>query len=847
MQFLLNVSIAATFLVGGFVSAADYQEAAALFRQGDYYASLAIAEAEVERGVWNERWPRLLIECQLTMGRYADAQRTYEAAIERYSSSIPLRLMGGEVYRFNNQPARAEKELEMIMEIVRRSPWRYSDKENLIAIGRYFLQQGEDAKQVLELFFDRARNTNSTYVDAFIATGELALLKNDFALAAKELDQAAKLDPDDPRIAFLQAEAWQSSDSEKAAAMLQRALQLNPNHVDSLLSLAEQAIDAEQFDDAEQKLTQALSINPYHPEAWAYHAVIAHLQGHFEAERMLRKAALSKWESNPNVDHWIGNKLSRHYRFAEAAEYQRRALRKREDFVDAKFQLAQDLLRIGQDEAGWQLADEVFAQDQYNVVAHNLVQLHDSIKAFATLEAPGFLIRMDAREARIYGAEVVALLTEARQTLTEKYDIELEEPTIVEIFPQQKDFAIRTFGLPGGDGFLGVCFGRLITANSPASQSQTPANWKAVLWHEFCHVVTLQKTKNRMPRWLSEGISVYEELQRDKTWGQSMSPTYRGMLLGDSFTPLSELSSAFMRPKSALHLQFAYYESSLAVAFLVEKHGLDVLKKILADLAIGMSMNEALERYIGSLEVIDQQFADYAHEMANRYGKPEAWLRDEEPVVEVKPDDPFAQILAPSPTPFDQQIQLASEAIRERNWEQAIEGLESVAAWFDDETVPIQVLSMQARVYREQQADEQERAVLKRIAERTSDAVDAYRRLIDLSKQAEQWDEVAKYAAQYSSVNPLHPDLQQTIAESADKLEQHEASARARQALLEMNPVDPAGLHFQLAQSLLAIDDQPAALRHVLLALEIAPRYRDAHRLLLRLTETSNQNDIQGE
>ena len=39
---------------------------------------------------------------------------------------------------------------------------------------------------------------------------------------------------------------------------------------------------------------------------------------------------------------------------------------------------------------------------------------------------------------------------------------------IVEIFPQRKEFAVRTFGLPGADGLLGVCFGRVITANSPA-------------------------------------------------------------------------------------------------------------------------------------------------------------------------------------------------------------------------------------------------------------------------------------------------------------------------------------------------------------------------------------------
>src|SRR4029453_5813933 len=163
--------------------------------------------------------------------------------------------------------------------------------------------------------------------------------------------------------------------------------------------------------------------------------------------------------------------------------------------------------------------------------------------------------------------------------LTAKYGLELNDPVIVEIFPKQKDFGVRTFGMPDNPGYLGVCFGSVITANSPASQAGHAANWQAVLWHEFCHVITLQLTRNKMPRWLSEGISVYEELQENATWGQAMSPKYRAMILGDDFVPLAELSAAFLAPKSEVHLQFAYYESSLAVEFLVQKFGLDAVKK----------------------------------------------------------------------------------------------------------------------------------------------------------------------------------------------------------------------------------------------------------------------------
>jgi hypothetical protein len=201
----------------------------------------------------------------------------------------------------------------------------------------------------------------------------------------------------------------------------------------------------------------------------------------------------------------------------------------------------------------WRGLDHFKAYVWSAVVAHNLVTLQENIAKFRTLEEDNFILRMDAREADIYDRRVLDLLKRARRELCAKYDVTLDRPVIVELFPRQQDFAIRTFGLPGGAGFLGVCFGTVITANSPASQGASPSCWEATLYHEFCHVVTLNKTNNKMPRWLSEGISVYEERQADPTWGQTMTPKYREMVLGEGFVPISKLSGAFLSPPSPLH------------------------------------------------------------------------------------------------------------------------------------------------------------------------------------------------------------------------------------------------------------------------------------------------------
>ena len=429
-----------------------------------------------------------------------------------------------------------------------------------------------------------------------------------------------------------------------------------------------------------------------------------------EGEKAHRAAALRHWPANPEVDHLIGLKLSQKYRFAEGEQYQRQALKFDPNYLPAKGQLAQDLLRLGREEEGWKLAGEVYETDGYNVFAHNLVTLQDSLLRFRTLEHSGLLVRMDAREADIYGQRVLALLKRARHDLCAKYDVKLPEPIIVELFPKQEDFAIRTFGLPGGAGFLGVCFGTVITANSPASQSASPSCWEATLWHEFCHVVTLNKTNNKMPRWLSEGISVYEERQADPTWGQVMNPQYREMILGDDLVPVSELSGAFLSPKSPLHLQFAYYESSLVVEYLVQKYGVDILKRVLVDLGVGMPINESLARYTGSIAALDAEFAKFARDKASAMAPQADWSEPELP--RRASAELIAAYVKDHPTKYAALRRLAERLIADGQWQAAKEPLTKMRELFPADGSENGPYALLAQVHRELKETKEERVAL---------------------------------------------------------------------------------------------------------------------------------------
>ena len=831
---LLLLFFLVSFATGA--SAAEYSAAEKLFFAGQYQKCAAMADAEVERGVWNEKWPAILIRCQMELGQYEKAKATFEAAKARFKNSIALRYLGHDVYNFVDDPQLAMQQYAEIVQLVQRAPWRYSSSTDRVVIGRYLLAIGEDAREVLELAFDKAKRSNPRLPDVYIATAELALTKHDYKEAAKSIEQAVELQPTNPQVHFLTARAWESSDSEKTSAAINRALELNKKHVPSLLFQADHLIDGEKYKEASTILAKVLEVNAKHPRAWAYKAVIAHLQGDEASEKSARKRALKTWSTNPYVDHLIGKKLSRNYRFAEGAEYQKRALEFDPNLLMAKLQLSQDYLRLGEEEDGWRLAAEVHDKDGYNVVAYNAVTLRDEMKRFTTLETDRFIVRMDSREARIYGQQVLALLNEAYEFFTDKYEVSLDGPVTVEIFPQQKDFAIRTFGLPGGAGFLGVCFGRLVTANSPSSQGDRPANWRSVLWHEFCHVITLEKTRNKMPRWVSEGISTYEEQEKNDSWGERLNPAYRKMIASDEeLTPVSQLSAAFLNPKSPQHLQFAYFKSALVVRFLIERHGLQTLKRVLTDLGVGMPINESLTRYVGSLDKLDADFAKYARDYVAKVAPDLDWEVSEE--LAQMPPEQLQGFLKGNPNNYFAMTRYAKFLIDSGKFAAAEEILLKLRRLHPEDREGTGTYGLLGLLYRKTEDKTKEIDALSELARLNDRALETYARLADLHEEQGDWGSVRENAKRYLSVQPILPFGHEQLGKSAEELGESGELASSLTALLEMDPIDPAEVHFRIAKAHQDSGNAGKAKRHVLMALEHAPRYRDAQALLLSLVE----------
>jgi tetratricopeptide (TPR) repeat protein len=812
---------------------AQLERAEKLFLDGHYADCTQVAKQTILQGVRTEDWPLLLGKCLLTLGQYAEAGNVVSNALNRYSGSLRLRLLAREVYQQNGQVELAKQVVAEIESLARNRPWAYRDSAGLVAIGQAMLLRGTDPRVVLDNILNRVKQADPTYRETYLAIGQLALDKDDSQLAAKTFQEGLDRFDSDPELLYGLAKSFSSGDRSQMVTYLEQVLQRNEHHVPSLLLLADHMIDAEEYPKADELLTKTLTVNPQQPEAWAYRAVLAHLRNQFPEEQKARETALAHWPTNPNVDYLIGLKISQKYRFAEGSSYQRRALKSDEDYLPAKTQLAQDLLRLGEEEEGWALAEDVHKQDGYNVAAYNVVTLHDTLAKFAVLTNDEFKVRMSAAEAAIYGGRVTNLLERAKRFLCNKYGRELTRQTVVEIFPEQKDFAVRTFGMPGGEGFLGVCFGSVITANSPASHAASYINWQSVLWHEFCHVVTLSMTHNKMPRWLSEGISVYEERQANPAWGEQLNPRYRDMIKKGELTPVGNLSAAFLAPKTPLHLQFAYYESSLVVEFLVDNFGLGALKKILNGLSEGKSINQAIEENTAPLAKIEKDFATFALQRAEDYAPGLDWTQP-------GPDEVANGLeswMGKHPKSLLTLTHQGKKLIEAKKWAEAKAPLEKLLELYPQSTGPDSAYLLLAEAHRGLNETEQERAILSKLARIDADASPAYLRLMDLDLEAKDWKAANRDAQRFLAVNPLVPQPYRCLARANEELGQDHDAMQAYDTLLLLDPPDPADVHYRLAHLLHKTGD-PRAKRQVLQALEDAPRFRDAHRLLLEIEQT---------
>jgi cellulose synthase operon protein C len=663
------------------------------------------------------------------------------------------------------------------------------------------------------------------------AWGALFLERHDDAEAARSFQNALKFDSRwAPAHAGL-ARALARDNPPAAAAAAERALVIDPQLADAHLLLARLELDNTRYADARTRIDAVLAVNPSHLEARALLGAIAYVrdeQPAFDAE--VRRVL----EINPaygEVYRVAGELAARHYRFPEAVTLTREAVALDPANARAHADIGMHLMRTGDEAEARRALDRAFRLDPYDLVTFNLLDLLDKLDTFEVFEEGNIILKLHPEEAPVLKDLAMPLAQEALAALSARYRFKPEGPILIEIFPVHDDFAVRTLGLPGMIGALGACFGRVVIMDSPrAIRPPNTFSWEATLWHEMAHVFTLQMSKQRLPRWLSEGMAEFEETRARPEWGRHMQVPFAIALEQGKTLPVADLNAGFNNPET---IALAYYQASLLVEHIVGTHGEEKLLALVRSYGEGAEGNEAVEAALGV--PMGQLQASFDAAMDEQFGALRAALRERPSIGGPAGGNLTALRASAMASPNTYAAQLAyGQALAAEGDRAAFEPLEKAAA-----LVPYAT------------GDDSPHAIMARLAEKLGDtdramreydtllaldhtAVDPARRLAALAEQKGDEGALARAYERVVAIDPFDAQGHTAVGRMALKRNDAAPAMRAFRAALALGPADKASAHCDLAESYLLAGRKDEAKREALAALEIAPTFERAQDLLLR-------------
>jgi len=664
--------------------------------------------------------------------------------------------------------------------------------------------------------------------------GELFLEKYKPDEALKSFQMAMQVDSRWTPALLGAAKAIEEDNPPQAVTLAKRALEVNPSYVDALVFLAGEAADAGHHDEAKESLDKALAVNPSSLDALALRAAIAFVADkpqEFDAE-VAKVLAIAP--NNTDVYLAAGELAAHNYRFDEAVDLTRRALALDANNYRAQADLGIQLLRTGDEPGARAALDASFKADPYNKLTYNLLQMMDTLEKFVTVRDGDLVVRFHKDEAPVLQEYAVALAHQALTTMSARYEFTPRGPILIEIFPKHDDFAVRTLGLPGMIGALGACFGRVVTMDSPKARPPGEFQWEATLWHELGHVITLQMSNQRVPRWLTEGISEYEEQRARPEWRRDMDLMYAGLLNRGETLKLTDLNAAFQNPKT---ISLAYYEGSLVVEHIVSAFGQAGLNKLLRTFAQGLDTDAALKAALNiDFERMQAGFDQTVEKKFGAMRKAMAMPEGAEDLMKMAPAAVKA-IADANPTSFPLQMALGRALRKEGKLDEAMQVFERAATLIPTAAGKDSPHDQMAEIALQKKDTARAIRELTDLVAIDFNNIEAPRQLVTLLRQ-NGTEDAAKLMPVYqriAAIDPFDPEAHTALGRFALQRDEAETAAREFRTVIALGPVDRAAAYTDLAESLFKGGKRADAKKQTLAALEIAPNYERAQDLLLKI------------
>lgn len=838
----------------------DTARAIELARTGEYAAAAQALEPLVAGGSNDAAAIESLYRAWTRQGEYAKARERFQTWAAARSTVGPLRLAAGRANRIvgdyaaalthlNAVPANSEvavaanfekaKVLEdtgksaeadaiyqKIVQDFLNNP--NTPARNLIYVAGALeaIDNFQDAHEV----YRTAVSADARNAEAWVAWGDLLSEKYNETDAIRNYRDALKIDPKMPEAHLGLAKNLATTEPDKAEEEYNAAVEVNPNFPEAHLFAAAQLIESEQYDEALSTVEKATATNPQSSEALSLVATVNYLRGNTAEFNRQKERVFQVNPQYTRLYYVLAESAVSLRLYRQAVDFAAEAVRLNprdwkslsllglnllrlgeENFSDFKLDVEQNRQRITiqgfqtAEELGIEVLEQAFKGDPFNAWTGNTLTLLDSVKTnFDRHRTEHFDIKLDKKESAALRPYVDDLLEKAYRDLSAKYGFSPAAPITFEMYPNHGDFEVRAVGLTGL-GALGVCFGKVFVMDSPSARQPDHFNWGSTLWHEFTHVITLQMTDHKVPRWFSEGLSVFEERNAYAGWGDDLKLDNLMALKKKQWLPIAKLNDGFVRPRNSGQVLVSYYQASMVAQYIEEKWGFSTIRNMLLSYKNGKDTAGVFQEVLNlKLESFDQEFM--------------AWME--------------ARAGSIDPEAYRELYEAGTMALEANDLEKAITSLRSAVTMYPEYSDGENAYEPLAQAYLKRGDKAAAAETLKKYLNYSELSFASYVKLAELLEESGDRAGAAKTLEGAMYVRPMDLQGHEKLGVLMLGLKQYSAAAREYETLLALKTPDRASAYFHLAEAYYGARKIPEARRAVISALDIAPLYEPAQQLL---------------
>jgi len=596
----------------------------------------------------------------------------------------------------------------------------------------------------------------------------------------------------------------------KAAEYAAKAIEFDPKLAEAHEFLADLALANDDRDAASAEADKAIALANDALDAMAAHAALDLIADRSPNEWFAKIAAI-----NPGYGEGytrVARQLEMHYRYEGAVTYYRKAIEADPRLWAAHSALGIDLMRLGKEDEPLKELELSYNNDYRDAATVNSLRLLDSYKNFVTFRDTTTILKLNKTEAELLLPYMQAELHKILATYEKKYKMKLPGPVQVEVYPDHEDFAVRTSGMPGL-GALGVTFGEVVAMDSPSARKPGDFNWGATLWHEMSHVFILTATNHRVPRWFTEGLAVHEEGERSAEWRNNPTPEVLVAIRDKKLLPVDKLDRGFVYPEYPSQVIVSYFQAGSICDFVKAKWGEEKLLDMVHSYAKLLTTPQVVQQDLGLASAeFDKQYLAW---LDSRYGA-EAARFDE----------------------WRAKLKTLVAAAEQKQYDKVLQQGPAILAMFPEYVSDANVYELMADADKFVGDARSEAAVLIEYEHAGGQQPALLKRLATLEETGGKESEAEATLERINYIYPVKDEeLHRRIGDLLYAEKNYDGAIREYGARVASNPLDKAGAEFNLAQAYYASGQKDKAQESVLAALETAPGYRPAQKLLLELQQ----------